>query len=411
MSGLSRNVIQKVQNFLKIFPAVVILGARQTGKTTLTKQIAPDSYYLDLEKPSHINQFRHDPEFFFEQHPKNLIIDEAQSYPEVFNILRGVIDENRNENGRFLITGSSSPDILHHTADSLAGRVGIIELGTLKANEYYTLPLSPFYQIFQQKLTKELLNFNGPPPLSTTELQHVWLKGGYPQPLLATSDYEYFQWMENYQATYINRDIAALFPKLNKIAYQRFLSFLSQLSSTIVNKSELARAIEVSESTIREYLMIAEGSFFWRQLNSFENKITKSIVKMPKGYIRDSGLLHYLLKIEDLESLYSNIMIGHSFESFVIEEIIKGLQATNLVNWQYYYYRTRGGAEIDCILQGPFGTLPIEIKFGSTVLPRQLRSLEDFIKANHLPFGLLINQSQQAKWLTHHIFQLPAGWI
>ena len=104
-------------------------------------------------------------------------------------------------------------------------------------------------------------------------------------------------------------------------------------------------------------------------------------------------------------------MVGHSFESFVIEEIIKGLQATDLTNWQYHYYRTRGGAEIDCILEGPFGLLPIEIKYGSTVLPRQLRSLEDFIKEHHLPFGLLINQSQAGKWLTRHIYQLPAGWL
>lgn len=411
MTGLKRNLSLKILNLLKIFPVVIILGARQTGKTTLAKQVAPDFHYLDLEKPSHFSQFHADPEFFFEQHPNRLIIDEAQSYPALFNMLRGVIDQDRHSNGRYIITGSSSPDILKHTSDSLAGRVGIIELGTLKTNEYYQKPLSPIYQIFQDKLIKNALQFDGPPPFSNQEIQHIWLKGGYPQPLLAHTEFEYLQWMENYQTTYINRDIAALFPKLNKIAYQRFLAMLGQLSSTIINKSEIARSIEISEPTAREYFTIAEGSFLWRQLTSFENKITKSIVKMPKGYIRDSGLLHYLLRIQNLEMLYSNINVGHSFEGFVIEEIIKGIQATDITNWGYRYYRTRNGAEIDCILEGPFGILPIEIKYGSTVMPKHLRSLDAFIKDHDLPFGIVINQSTQARWLTKTIYQLPVGWL
>jgi len=325
--------------------------------------------------------------------------------------LRGVIDERREETGRFLITGSSSPEILRQACDSLAGRVALVEMGTLKVNEYYQQPLSPFYKIFQEKLTKENWAFDGTPPFSTEQIQHVWLKGGYPQALLAHSEEEYLQWMENYHATYLNRDVAALFPKLNRIAYQRFLSMLSHLSSTIINKAELGRAIEISETTVREYLTIAEGSFIWRQLLSFEKKITKSLVKMPKGYIRDSGLLHYLLKIQTRTALYENIMVGHSFEAFVIEELIKGLQATMVTNWQHNYYRTRNGAEIDVILDGPFGTLPIEIKYGSTVPLRNLRSLQDFIKEHNLPFGLVINQAKKGEWLTRDIYQLPVGWL
>jgi predicted AAA+ superfamily ATPase len=411
MTGLKRNLASKVTRLLEIFPVVVILGARQTGKTTLARQVTTDWDYLDLEKPSHISQLHQDPEFFFERHPRQLIIDEAQCYPELFNMLRGVIDERREENGRFIITGSSSPEILRQASDSLAGRVGLVELGTLKANEYYQQPLSSFYQLFQQKLSKENVISNDAPPLTSEQMQYVWLKGGYPQPLLSQSKEVYLQWMENYHATYLNRDIAALFPKLNRIAYQRFLSMLSQLSATIINKSEVGRAIEMSEATIREYLTIAEGSFLWRQVLSFERKIIKSIVKMPKGFIRDSGLLHYLLKIQDFDSLYNSMMVGHSFEGFVIEELIKGLQATTVTNWQYNYYRTRSGAEIDLILDGPFGILPIEIKYGSTVHPKQLRSLQDFIKEHDLPFGLVINQSQKGGWLTRDIYQLPVGWL
>jgi hypothetical protein len=217
--------------------------------------------------------------------------------------------------------------------------------------------------------------------------------------------------MENYYKTYISRDIANLFPRLNKIAYQRFISILGKLSGTIINKSELARAIEINEKSVREYLNIAEGTFLWRHLLSFENNVIKSVIKMPKGHIQDSGLLHYLLKINSLDELYHHPIIGNSFEGFVIEELIKGLQAIPVYNWQSYYYRTRSGAEIDLILDGAFGILPIEIKYGSKVEFRKLKSLANFIEEHKAPFGLLINQADTAKWLTPTIYQLPVEWL
>lgn len=186
---------------------------------------------------------------------------------------------------------------------------------------------------------------------------------------------------------------------------------LGKLSGTIINKANIARNTEVSESTIKEYLKIAEGTFLWRQLPSYEKNITKTIVKMPKGFIRDSGLLHYFLKINSLEDLYSDPTVGNSFESFVIETIIKRLQATTATNWQAYYYRTRNGAEIDLILDGPFGILPIEIKYGKTINFNQLKTLTDFVKTHKLSFGLLINQSEKPEWISHEIFQLPVGWL
>jgi len=236
-------------------------------------------------------------------------------------------------------------------------------------------------------------------------------RGGYPEPILKQDPVFYLQWMENYENTYINRDIASLFPRLNRIAYQRFLTMLCKLSSTILNKADMARALEVSASSIQEFLAIAEGTFLWRQLPSYENSVTKTIVKMPKGHICDSGLLHSLLRITDKEQLYKDPIVGASFEAFIIEEIIKGLDATLLTHWTSYYYRTRGGAEIDLILTGPFGVLPIEIKYGTTVNPRQLRSLEAFVQDNQLDFGLVINQADKAIWLSKKIFQLPANYL
>jgi hypothetical protein len=148
-----------------MFPAIVILGARQTGKTTLAKTLKPDWKYIDLEKPSDFEQITQDPEFFFSQYPTGIIIDEAQNYPNIFKILRGVIDQNRDLTHRYIITGSSSPELLKASSETLAGRIALLELGTLKANEYYELPLSPFYTLFHSKLSL--------PPLQNFFTQHL----------------------------------------------------------------------------------------------------------------------------------------------------------------------------------------------------------------------------------------------
>lgn len=309
-----------------------------------------------------------------------------------------------------MLTGSSSTEFLTKVSESLAGRVAIVELGTLKANEYYDQPLSPFYDVFFAKLDAARVPTTLP-PMTSDQMQRIWLKGGYPEPVLQGDETFYQQWMENYHSTYINRDIAQLFPRLNKIAYRRFLTTLSKLSGTIINKAAFASAIEVSENTIKEYLSIADGTFLWRPLPSFEKNIVKSVIKMPKGYIRDTGLLHYLLQVVDLESLHSDPIVGSSFEAFVIEEIIKGLSATTVTNWRAHYYRTRNQAEIDLILEGPFGVLPIEIKYGSHTRMKELLTLSEFVKEFSLPFGVLINQSDRVEWLTPHIVQLPVGWI
>ncbi len=404
-----RNIIPYSLDLFENYPAIAIIGARQTGKTTLAKQIAPNFTYFDFEKPSDYDRITHDPEFFFKQYATNVIFDEAQTFPGLFPLLRNIIDEKRQQKGRFIITGSSAPELLENISESLAGRIAVLELGTLKANERYNQPVSDFYQLFHQKLEKETFNIQTP-PLTSTQIQNHWLFGGYPEPITYKSNL-YQEWMIDYQKTYINRDIVQLFPKLNKINYRRFLSMLSKLSNKIINKSDLARSIAVSEPTIRQYLEIAHGTFIWRQLPSFKKNILKNTVKMPKGFIRDSGLLHHLLHINSIEGLLNSPDAGFSFEAFVIEEILKGLQDTKMRNIEAYFFRTRSGAEIDLILEGNFGLLPIEIKLGYSTPRRQLKSLTEFILTHQCPYGIVINQSDQIEWLTEHIVQIPVGYI
>ena len=308
-----------------------------------------------LEKTSDYDRLASDPEFFFKQHPQKVIFDEAQDLPALFPTLRGVIDSDRGQKGRFILTGSSSPELLEQISESLAGRIAIIELGTLKANEFYHQPLSHFYDLLKKPLSKKNVKISST-PLTFEQIQQFWLKGGYPEPILGNDGF-YQEWMANYQATYINRDIAKLFPKLDKSAYRRFINMLGKLSSKIINKSDLARSIGVTEPTIRHYLDIAIGTFLWRQLPSYDRNTSKSIVKMPKGHIRDSGLLHHILHIDTLEKLQNDPIVGFSFEAFVIEEILKGIQDARIKNVDAYYYRTRSGAEIDLILEGQFEIL------------------------------------------------------
>ena len=409
MDGLKRNDTARLEYLLDRFPVVAIVGTRQSGKTTLSKQLRPNWLYMDLENPRDYDRISYDPLLFFEQNPHAVIIDEAQTYPQLFSVLRGIIDSKREQKNRFILTGSSSPDLVEKISESLAGRIACVELSPLKCNELYQQPLSKFYDFFNDKNLSSLNTLHT--DITLTQIRQHWLYGGYPEPGVDHSVEYWLNWMEQYRGSYINRDMAQLFPKLDKITYRRFLSLLAKLSSTIINKADLARNLEISQPSIQQYLTIADGTFIWRNIPSFDKSIIKSVIKMPKGIIRDSGLLHYLLKIQDEESLLSDPIVGLSFEGYVIEEILRGLAAKGIVNYDYYYYRTKDGAEIDLILEGTFGIVPIEIKYGSYTSLKNLKVLQEFVLANNLDLGIVINQANKVEQLTDRIIQIPINYL
>jgi predicted AAA+ superfamily ATPase len=413
MTDRKRNLETKINDLLVYFPVVTILGVRQCGKTTLAKLLRPDWQYFDLERSRDFDFITRDFEFFIKEHPHSIIIDEAQRYPALFQELRSVVDRERKHKNRFLLTGSSSLDLIKNVSESLAGRVGLVELGTFKTNETYSTGLPDFYKIFNSELNHTIIDFlkGLEPEISHDQLMQAFLKGGYPEPVLENDDRFYDAWMENYVQTYIQRDIRALFPRLDLVKYQRFVSMLSALSGTIINRSQVGRSLDISEKAIRDYLQIAEGSYIWRNTLSYEKSISKSVVKMPKGNLRDSGLSNYIQVISQREQLMNYPNVGAAFEAYISEEIIKGIQATEIVNWNHYYFRTRNGAEIDMILEGPFGTLPIEIKFGSMIKQRQIQTLKSFVYNNNLPLGIVINNSDDVQLVADRILQLPATYI
>ena len=410
MTDQKRNLETKINDLMVYFPVVTILGVRQCGKTTLAKLLRPDWQYFDLERSRDFEFITRDFEFFIKEHPHSIIIDEAQRYPALFQELRSVVDRERKHKNRFLLTGSSSFDLIKNVSESLAGRVGLVELGTFKTNETYSIRLPDFYKIFNTDLDQTTIDFlkGLEPEISHDQLMQAFLKGGYPEPVLEEDKRFYDAWMENYIQTYIQRDIRTLFPRLDLVKYQRFISMLSALSGTIINRSQVGRSLDISEKAIRDYLQIAEGSYIWRNTPSYEKSISKSVVKMPKGNFRDSGLTNYIQGITQREQLLNYPNVGAAFEAYIFEEIIKGIQATETVNWTYYYFRTRNGAELDMILEGPFGTLPIEIKFGSMIKQGQIQTLKNFVYNNNLPLGIVINNSDDVLLVADRILQLPA---
>lgn len=413
MAYIKRNLQHKMNELLSYFPCLVIQGPRQCGKTVLSKMLRPEWQYFDLENPQTFDQIHDDLNFFFKQNNTDIIIDEAQLSPELFQALRGIIDEKRELNNRFILTGSSSPELLSKTTETLAGRVAMVELSTFKVNELQQKPLAAFYSIFNKELSIDDLDFlDKLQPLVTQEqlLTH-FLEGGYPTPTLANNKSLYKNWMEQYFLNYISRDIKNLFPKMDSIKFRRFSSMLTALSGTIINRSQLGRSLDANESTIKNYLDIAHGTMIWRNIPSFERSKIKSIIKMPKGVFRDSGLNNYLQNLTTFERLNNSPLVGQNFESFIIEEVIRGVQASQAIRWDYSYFRTKSGSEVDLILSGEFGILPIEIKYGTNTRRKQLTGLQKFINDQNLPYGIVINNSEKIALISDNIIQIPSVFI
>lgn len=408
-----RYLKEKIDRLLEMFPVVAIIGARQCGKSTLARQLRPEWNYYDLESPSDYQLISEDPTAFFAVHQHNLIIDEAQQYPELFKVLRGVIDADRQRKGRFILTGSSSPHMVKAITESLAGRIATVEMWPFKQGEFYQKKKPGLYDLLIDNHADARDFHQLQPVVEPAQSFRVWFKGGFPEPLIESEHHPKFlrQWQENYIADYLSRDIRFLFPKLKIHNFRRFLTLLAQFSGHQLNMSNMARALEISVSTVRDYLDIIHQTFIWRNLGPYTRNSLKKVQKAKKGFFRDQGLLHYFLKIVDVDHLLLHPVADFSFESFVIEEIIRGLQTTMTTGLEFNYYRTIDKSEVDLIVEGEFGLIPIEIKLNSTIKRQSLRGLENFIKDRQCSFGIIVNRGQRIELLTDKIVQIPVHYL
>lgn len=337
---INRRLLPAIEHSLTEFPAVALLGPRQAGKTTLARIVAnerPGSLYLDLERPSDLAKLA-DPELFLSRHADQLIVlDEIQRRPELFAVLRALIDERRVP-GRFLLLGSASPQLLRQASESLAGRISFHELAPFDMSE-----IAP----------------------SHIELQNLWLRGGYPLSWLAKSDTASFAWRESFIATHLERDIPSFGIRIPGTTLHRFWQMLAHLHGQLWNASRLAAGFGVSAPTVQHYLDILEATYMLRRLPPLQANLGKRLVKSPKVYLRDSGILHALLGITSLNDLAGHPVVGASWEGWVLEQIVQLIDT----QWQLSFYRTASGAEIDIVAERSKRKIGFEIKFSSAPAP------------------------------------------
>ncbi|MBU0679386.1 MAG: ATP-binding protein [Verrucomicrobia bacterium] len=394
-----------------MFPCVAIIGPRQCGKTTLLHTLGDEWKYFDLERGADMEVIAHDPDLFLRINENCVAIDEAQILPALFPALRVAIDSERARKGRFVITGSSSPDLMRSLSESLAGRLAVIEMSPLMWAEVHGCTSSSLIAGIAQGATDAPTLIKGlSPRASLPQALDYWFRGGYPEPWITDSPRFSDRWTDQYIQTYLQRDVARLFPALDHNRFRLFIRMLGGLSGQVINIAEVARALGVAQPTARDYFEIAHGTFVWRRLPAFHRNTAKRVVKHAKGYVRDAGLLHHLIRVPDLDGLQGHPQVAASWEGLVIEEIIRQLNVL-AVPIDASFYRTAAGAEVDLVCEGPFGVIPFEIKRGQRVDLRDLRGLRDFISEQDCPVGVVINNDTEPRIYEERILGVPFVYL
>ena len=333
---LKKNLIYALERM----PVVALLGPRQVGKTTLALNIAKnfkkEAKYLDLELDSDLVKLDEAEAYLRRFDNKLLVIDEVQRKPDLFRLLRGIVDFRKRageKTGQFLLLGSASRDLIQHSSETLAGRLRYIELAPFSAIE---------------------LNKTGQKSLET-----LWLRGGFPDSYLAATDDDSWDWRSDFIASYLERDIPLMGPNVSTTTMRRLWSMLAHNNGQQVNYSKLGESLGFSYKTIKNYIDTLTDFYMLRQVRPWAGNTKKRLVKSPKIYLRDTGIAHRFLNITDMEDLLGHPGVGASWEAFVIENILRLVSD----KWQYSYYRSTAQAEIDLVLEGPQKEiLAIEIK-------------------------------------------------
>jgi predicted AAA+ superfamily ATPase len=326
----------KLQESLRSFPVTALLGPRQCGKSTLAGHVVADrmdTVYLDLEKPSDLRKLD-DAEFFFHTQKEKLIcIDEVQMGPELFPIIRVSVDEDRRP-GKFLILGSASQDLIRQSSETLAGRIHFLELTPFTYDE-----------LFEDS------------PEKYEDPIFLWTRGGFPEAVLAESDSHSFDWRSDFVRTFLERDIPQFGFTIPAVTMRRFWTMLAHYHGQMLNASKFGQALGASHTTIGKYLDIMAQTFMVRILPPLMANIKKRLIKTPKVYLRDTGILHALLEIENIEDLLGHPIAGASWEGWCIEQILAVMP-----DWRASFYRTSSGEEIDLIIERGRKRLAFEFK-------------------------------------------------
>ncbi|MDF7826289.1 ATP-binding protein [Pontiellaceae bacterium B12227] len=374
---IKRSEALKIQESLGKFPAVGILGPRQVGKTTLAKQLGrlfPDSVYLDFENPDHLARVA-DPTITLRPFQDQLVIlDEVQRRPELFPVLRALIDENRIP-GRFLILGSASPDLLRQSSESLAGRIRYHEL-------------QPF-NLFETG--------------NQISMDTLWFRGGYPASLLSMDDPDAMEWLETFIRTFLERDLNDLEFSLPAVQLRRFWTMLAHSHGQQFNASRLGVSLGVSDRTVRRWLDVLTDTFMVRQIQPWLPNIGKRVVKAPKIYLSDSGIVHRLLGINSMDDLLFHPACGHSWEGFVLQQIMSMMPFLAEV----YHYRTYRGAEIDLLLKLPGRSQLTAVEIKRSFAPKVQRGFWNAMEDTECDRAFVIYPGDDSWPIAENVNTLP----
>lgn len=337
---IPRWIEQELEKHLENSPAVALLGPRQVGKTTLAKKITENTnaLYLDLESPEERLKLS-DPATYLSAHSDKLVIlDEIQRAPDLFMVLRGVIDKNREQGrkaGQFLLLGSASADLLRQSSESLAGRIRYLEMGGFNLLEIQN---------------------------DRSSLNKLWLRGGFPESYFSKNDDLAMDWLEDMIRTYLERDVPQMGFRVPATRLRRLWTMLAHLQGETINYSKIASNLEMDSKSVSHYIEILTDLLLVRRVEPWHSNVKKRLIKAPRFYVRDSGLQHRLLGIHRHDALLSNPVLGKSWEGFVLENIHSVLPRLA----ETYFYRTAAGAEIDLVIKMPSSEIwAVEIKHGS----------------------------------------------
>ncbi len=363
--------LKQLSEAVRRSPVTALLGPRQCGKTTLARMFAEDraTAYFDLESEPDVRRLQN-PELILGSLKGIVILDEIQEMPELFKVLRVLVDHPKNK-AHYLILGSASPEIVKNVSETLAGRIEFVELSGFDLQE-----------------------------TGADSWETLWLRGGFPRSFLAESDEDSVAWREGFVRTFLERDIPHLGISIPPVAIRRFWTMLAHYHGQIWNASELSRSMGLSDKTIRSYLDILTGTFMVRQLQPWYENISKRQVKAPKIYLRDSGMLHALLNLPDLHGLAGHPRVGASWEGFVLEQTLQIIKPT-----QAFFWTAHSGAAVDLVLVHQGRKFGIEFKFSEA--PKVTKSTHiafETLKLRHL---WLIYPGQHAYPIHEKISALP----